>query len=161
VGSQFDWEQSSMTAFRAAYADLKIVKTRGVAQLILEIPLEQADAALEVLGGVPRPDREVWCAVARLAKDAPAEPVQPEEPAKERRAFHEMPLPQQAGLLCKDFRFQAWCGAENEMEAIEYLRHCCGVSSRADLPFVEEAGSKFLAIVESYRRSTGLEPEPR
>ena len=150
-----------MTAFKAAYSDLKIVKTRGVAQLILEIPLEQADAALEVLGGVPRPDREVWCAVARLAKDAPAEPVQPEEPAKKRRPFDSLPLPQQAALICKDQRFQGWCNADSEGEAIEYVRRHCGVSSRADLPFVEEAGSKFLAIVESYRRSTGLEPEPR
>jgi hypothetical protein len=145
-----------MTAFRAAYADLKIVKTRGVCQLVLEIPLEQADAALEVLGGVPRPDREVWCAVARLAKDAPAEPVQPEEPAKERTPFHQLPLPQQAGMLSCDGIFQMWSvGAHDESLAAMFIRDTCGVKSRSEIHPEDLSGQKFLALYERYRQETG------
>lgn len=58
-----------MTAFKGEFSDFKIVKTRSVCQIVLEIPLEQADDALAVLGGVPRPDRQVWVAVARLGVD--------------------------------------------------------------------------------------------
>ena len=160
-----------MTAFRASYADLKIVKTRGVCQVVLEIPLEQADAAIKLLGGVPRPDREVWVGVARLAEEAAPEPPQPEEPAKERRRFDTLPLPQQAALLCQDERFQEWAanlfgrGDPSCMEANEtgewdiyiakLLRDRCGVGSRSQILPGTAAALRFLALRERYMIDTG------
>lgn len=55
-------------AFSATYSDLKVVKTRKVAQFIFEVPLEAAGHALNVLGGMPLPMEERWVAIARLEK---------------------------------------------------------------------------------------------
>jgi hypothetical protein len=55
-------------AFSATFSDLKVVKTRGVAQFIFEAPLEAADHALNVLGGMPQPMKERWVAIARMEK---------------------------------------------------------------------------------------------
>jgi len=166
-----------MTAFRAAYADLKIVKTRGVCQVILELPLEQADAALEILGGVPRPDREVWVGVARLTEDGavtsspPTEQHDGSHTHKDRRPFHTLPLPTQAALLCQDERFQTWAAklssghsvlyGEWESAAREVILAECGITSRSELRPETKAAHGFLALVERYRRETGLEAEPR
>ena len=69
-----------MTAFRATFADMKLVKTRQVAQLIFEIPIEDFDAAYEVLGGMPVPAKERWFGIAAIKspeeKEAPAKPRQ-------------------------------------------------------------------------------------
>ena len=41
-----------MAAIKATFSDFKLIKTRKVAQLVMEIPVEQADAALKALGGL-------------------------------------------------------------------------------------------------------------
>ena len=53
-------------AIAGTFADLRTVKTRGICQLVIELPIEQADHALEMLGGVPQPGKEKWVGVARL-----------------------------------------------------------------------------------------------
>ena len=58
--------------FKGAYADFKLIKTRKQAQFIFEVPLEDATAALKVMGGLPRPDQETWAAIAVLDPDAKA-----------------------------------------------------------------------------------------
>ena len=59
-----------MTAFQATYSDFKLVKTRKVVQIVLEVPLEAAGHAYNVLGGMPTFGNEQWFAVARLIKEA-------------------------------------------------------------------------------------------
>jgi hypothetical protein len=44
---------NSPAAFRGTYADWKLVKTRAVVQIVFEVPLEDSDAAYEILGGMP------------------------------------------------------------------------------------------------------------
>lgn len=61
-----------MTAFRASFADMKLVKTRGVTQLIFEIPTEEFDTAYEILGGVPLAGKERWFGIAALVAGAAA-----------------------------------------------------------------------------------------
>lgn len=58
----------NLAAIEAAYSDFKLIKGRKVVQLIFEVPLEKANEAFHVLGGMPNPTSEVWVAVARLAK---------------------------------------------------------------------------------------------
>ena len=58
--------RSDPAAFRAVYSDWRLIRTRKVVQVVLELPLEEADRAYSALGGMPRPDAEVWCGVARL-----------------------------------------------------------------------------------------------
>lgn len=53
-------------AIRASFSDFRIIKGRKQAQLILEVPIEEADNALAVLGGIPQPQSDCWVAVARL-----------------------------------------------------------------------------------------------
>lgn len=57
-------------AFSANYADWKVIKTRRVVQIVLEVPLEAAGHAYNVLGGMPNFGSEDWFAVARLNKEA-------------------------------------------------------------------------------------------
>lgn len=56
--------------FRACYSDWKLVKTRGVVQVIFEVPLAEADLAYKVVGGMPDAAAEKWFAVARLKPES-------------------------------------------------------------------------------------------
>lgn len=56
----------TQAAFRAVFADWKVIKTRATVQLVFEIPIEQADQAYQALGGMPIAASEVWCGIARL-----------------------------------------------------------------------------------------------
>ncbi len=77
---------SKPLAIRAAYSDLKLVKTRQVAQLIFEIPVSEFDAAYEVLGGLPAPDSERWFAIAAIKDPATAARPEPvDQPADQGR----------------------------------------------------------------------------
>lgn len=54
-------------AIRATYSDLKFLKTRKVAQVVLELPIEQAGEFVSLFGA-PDPSRETWVAVALLSE---------------------------------------------------------------------------------------------
>lgn len=132
------------SAFQATFSDVRLVKGRKVCQLVFELPLEGADAALSALGGFPRPDREVWVGVARL--DLPKGDSEPPKPTnepyhyiidgnhyvgtgelpesirtkitmpKERRRFEDLPLPQQAGICCNEPLFWRFLAEESTFE---------------------------------------------
>ena len=57
--------------FTACYSDWKLIRTRATVQIVLEIPVERADAAYQVLGGMPVAGKEIWVAIARLSDDLP------------------------------------------------------------------------------------------
>ena len=106
--------------FRATYVDHKPVKTRSVVQFIFEVTVEQADAALAVLGGFARPSEERWVAIARLSQDAvPETPKALPQVEKPKRSWDDIPYPQQAGILCEDPRFLEFL-AEFWPEAFKY-----------------------------------------
>ena len=86
-----------MTAIRAAFSDFKTIKTRKVAQLIFEVPIEQSMDALNSLGGVPQFDSEQWVGIAPITAEA--------KPEKPKKRFNEMPLSQQAAIMCGDQQF--------------------------------------------------------
>ncbi len=92
-----------MTAIRATYSDLKLVKTRKVLQLIFEVPIEEADNALRVLGGMPRADAETWVGIAPITEEAATRA--PTRADKPKRRMAELSRAQQAGILCNDARF--------------------------------------------------------
>jgi hypothetical protein len=137
---------------RGTYSDLKIVKTRRVFQVVIELPLEQFSHAMEVLGGAPLPDREVWVAVARLNERAlpttphratPAEaavPDTPSDPAHSypRRNWSDLSPAERAAICCRDVRFQYWLKQlgriplATEAEATAYVQRVAG-GSRSNL----------------------------
>lgn len=53
---------------RATFSDFRLIKGRKVAQFVFEVAAEQADDALDALGGLPRADVDRWCAIARLSE---------------------------------------------------------------------------------------------
>ncbi|ATG49757.1 hypothetical protein CEW89_08560 [Celeribacter ethanolicus] len=74
-----------------------------------------------------------------------------------------MPLPQQAGILCNDPRFQKFAatrsgfpGGQFTAEAsAEYLRHVCNIESRRELATSEIAQTKFAALRTEFDAWTG------
>lgn len=53
-------------SFQATYADWKVIKTRKVIQIILEVPIEDEKRAYTALDGMPTSANEIWVGVARL-----------------------------------------------------------------------------------------------
>ncbi len=86
-------------AFRATYADWKLVKTRAVVQVVFEVPLADADAAYDVLGGMPNAAKEGWFGIAALVAGAgtptasPLMAVENEKGARNPGGYHEVANP--------------------------------------------------------------------
>lgn len=152
-----------------SYADMKIVKTRSVMQVVVEIPIEQANSFIEMFG-VPVPGAEIPVAIARLNKQnevAGAGPLRPQPPKPEaeardtpRRPFHELPPSQQAALKCNDPDFQQWIGADDAEDAAFRVRRGCQVTSRSELDKYPEAAKRWRHLLDSYEAERRL-PERR
>lgn len=133
---------SAPAAFRASYSDWKLIRTRKVVQIVLEVPVEEADAAYQVLGGMPNPAESFWCAVARLQPDAA-------RPAKKKQEWNELKPSAQISIRCEETVFRTflrekfprmWNLLDNPDDdctpaetAIRFVRQHCGVTSRADI----------------------------
>jgi len=59
---------SDAAAFTATYSNWRVVQGRKVVQIVMEVPLEAAHHAYNVLGGMPNVDSETWFAIARMKK---------------------------------------------------------------------------------------------
>lgn len=129
-----------MDAFQATYSDFKLVKTRKVVQIVLEVPVEHANMVLDVLGGMPDPSKESWVGVALIrpngAKPQPA--VQPRL-AGAKRDWRDVPPSQQAGIRCDEPVFAAFLKESypdewhESQDAAECVRLICAVESRSML----------------------------
>lgn len=146
-----------MTAFRATFSDFRIIKGRKVASICFEVPLEAADAALAVLGGVPRPDQEQWVAIARITEEAASKPPQPaQEPTKERRKFADLPYYQQAAMRCQEQAFRRFLEDvapatwEDHKDAAAVVRRICGVESRSQIVAGSKAGDTWEQLSEHF-----------
>jgi hypothetical protein len=142
-------------AFRAEFSDWKLIRTRKVVQIVLEVPVELSGEAYEVLGGMPDPSKSVWCAVARLKGGDVSEGRQAEAilgSGVSGRTHETSPAPspaqpgrakspaQVAGYLCKLPPFWKFlreeCGrhyAIDEDGAAEAVREICGVEHRSEI----------------------------
>src|SRR3954453_6625979 len=116
-------------AVQGSFADFKLVKTRKTAQIIIEVPIEQADQAVAALGGLPQPATEAWVALARLETKERVVPLKPDNTK----------LSLEAVMRCRDPLFQRYLEVSNEDEASETVRLTCGVPSRAGLNTDPEA----------------------
>ncbi len=117
---------------QASFADFRLVKGRKVAQLVFEVPIEQADQALTALGGLPQPAAETWVALARLETRSRGQ-VKPLFKKEETKLSFE------AAMRCRDPQFQRYCeelGYENvlnEEAAARVVRELCHIDSRSGL----------------------------
>lgn len=126
---------SAPAAISGSFADYRLVKSRSVLQLVIEVPVEQQGAAFAALG-YPLPGTEIPVAVARMnspagthqpsnerieatgsspGKDAPR-PVG--EPSSAYQRYHNASAPQRAvmraAMLAKDVRFRAWIPQQDD-----------------------------------------------
>lgn len=133
-------------AFRGSYSDWRLVKTRGVVQVIFEVPLADSDLAYDVLGGMPDNSKERWFGIAALkspAEEARATPDQEVPPStrpdRAKRPWRDLDPTTQAAMRCdqpafehflKEMRPDDWAEEQNIRDCICLI---CGVTSRKEL----------------------------
>lgn len=135
---------TDLAIITGTFSDLKIIRTRSACQVVVEIPIEAADAALKALGGVPQPGKEVSVAVYRMAI--------PQEPKAKRGT-----LAQQCGILCGDPVFLKFLTEKygyfplNDFDAAADVRQICGVKSRTEFDLDPDAGTRWLDLKGLYQ----------
>jgi hypothetical protein len=130
--------------FQGTYSDIKLVRGRKVAQVVVEIPIEAATAFVAAFG-MPDPAEETWVALARLGTHV--------MPPKEKRDFRELPRSQQAALACKREDFQRFVcndSEASELAAADYVRGFCGVESRSELATNDEAAAEWDDLYQQF-----------
>lgn len=160
-------------AIAATFVDFKNVKTRGVLQLIFEIPIHGAKDALDMLD-MPDAGKERWFGIAALAKEVKAVESQPvlDKPQagtqfgkRERRDWRDMQPAQQAGIRCDEPAFCAFLRTEYNTEwregyveaatdsgnAAECVRLICGVASRSELGTNQKARVIWHQLDDQYQ----------
>jgi hypothetical protein len=137
-----------MNAFRATYADWKLIKTRGVVQVIFEVPLADHDTAYGVLGGMPDTAKERWFGIAPLnlsqrkednpnSEKPPAQP-QPVPPAGVRLPWNDVQPAAQSGIRCGEPTFRAFLSevygmdTSDKLKTEQAVRIICCVNSRVE-----------------------------
>jgi hypothetical protein len=122
-------------------------------QVIFELPIETADQAYQVLGGMPNMASEIWCGIARLeqplsrpvsqAEKQPgsdtAPTAKPIRADKERRHSANC-ASQQAGIICGERAVRLFLAEkfprgldDHEPRSGGTVREICKVDSRADI----------------------------
>jgi hypothetical protein len=144
-------QPAAIQAIQATFADFRLIKGRKQAQLVLEIPIEEADKALAVLGGIPQPQSDCWVAVARLNGVAKPQP----EP-KEKQKWEDLKLSMQAGIRCEEPAFWRYCNdcgynVTNGETAANAVRELCDVDSRSGLNNNPEAAELWRDLDRSYQ----------
>lgn len=147
-------------AIQGSFADFKLIKSRSVAQLIIEIPIEHTDAALAALGGVPQPASERPVAVARLKPEAVAKPDARERYAKLTEGEQAVA---RASLLVDDREFISWAQAfarstMSREGLVMWLRKQCGVQSRKELATDPAALARFLDLEARFKTERRFGP---
>ncbi len=145
-------------AIAGVFADMKSVKTRSVVQMIVEIPIEQAEAVVQMFG-YPKLGAEVPVAVARMVEPKDEEPQRRAEIVgedKPKRTFDDMPSSQVAALLCErdDFwKYLEWEFAKpckSNDDAAARVRTWCEVNSRREIDLGDYAQSRFQLMRDRF-----------
>lgn len=88
-----------------------------------------------------------------------------EEYVEQRDERKPMKLSQQAGALCHDVQFRAWCErtygepCPDDQAAAQIIRDVCGVESRAHLDVNQDAANLFRELLRDYDASKGHVPQ--
>jgi hypothetical protein len=136
-------------AFSGSYSDFKLVKTRSVAQVIVEIPVEAAESFIKVFG-MPIPGSEKPVAIALLG-------TAPEKPKTAEQELGEQ-IRTRAVLLCKEPAFQQWLQVAGEDDARDYLCEMLDIKSRSALARNQKAQREFVRIENRYLTATAGQP---
>lgn len=144
-----------MTAIAGTFADFKLIRTRDVVQIVIEVPREKADTALAALGGLPKPGAEQWVALAPLnpaavEHDRRSQAQPPAEPLERKP----LSLASKVAITCGELSFanflrigahaQRWASWQDHAAgwqkpasyadvAALVVRDLCGVTSRSEI----------------------------
>lgn len=157
-----------MSAVAGVFTAFTTVNSRSVARIVVEVPIEQADAALAALGGFPKPAESRWVGIAPLvAEPAATVPAPAQEPPAaekvtrlhDRQPWSALSRAQQSGIRCGDPDFQAfirdryptWEDCDGPRRAADVVRHLCNVISRAELDGSAIAGERWDRLDAEYR----------
>ena len=148
---------TDLAATKGQFCDFRTVKTRKVAQFIFEVPIEEANQALQALGGIPDPTDPPWVAIARL-QEPEGEPEVPNTTTKEKGRWHELRPSAQAAIRCHERAFWRFLGAEfkgghpvSEEGAASLVRMHCKVNSRSLLDANDVARNRWNSLDDKYR----------
>tara|TARA_R100000231_G_scaffold65528_1_gene52727 strand:+ start:65 stop:487 length:423 start_codon:yes stop_codon:yes gene_type:complete len=135
----------AQAVIRGTYADFKLVKTRSVVQMIIEIPIEEATKVTNNFG-IPTPSEEKWVAVALLDNR------KVEVNTRASKAI------QQAGILGSDIAFGTWLKTKvpevnpNHSETIvNGIRAITGVKSRSEFTSNDTALKIWERLYDEYK----------
>tara|TARA_R100001460_G_scaffold2629_3_gene8429 strand:+ start:8962 stop:9384 length:423 start_codon:yes stop_codon:yes gene_type:complete len=135
----------AQAVIRGTYADFKLVKTRNVVQMIIEIPIEEATKVTNNFG-IPTPSEEKWVAVALLDNR------KVEVNTRASKAI------QQAGILGSDIAFGTWLKNKvpevnpNETRTIvDGIRAITGVKSRSEFTNNDTALKIWERLYDEYK----------
>lgn len=128
------------------YSDFKLVKTRSVAQIVIEIPLEKASGWVEMFG-LPTPNMEQWVAIAALRQQSIVKSDEANQAVK------------LAGMLCNSEEFGTFLRDVVNLPEVDpqrpetiadALRTILGITSRTEFHTNEEAMNAFYRVKGEY-----------
>jgi len=135
----------TQAVIRGTYSDFKLVKTRNVVQMIIEVPVEEAERVTATFG-IPHPQEEKWVAVALL------DTRKVENNTRANKAI------QQAGILSKEIDFGNFLKKKVlEVEPKDTnsiangIRAITGVKSRSEFKNNETALKIWERLYDEYR----------
>ena len=140
--------QNTNKIIQGTYSDYKIVKTRNVAQIIIEIPLETADTFCHMFG-MPKPSHEKMVAVAMLNEQTVGQ---------NKNVVYAI---QKCALLCKEPIFGIFLQETKNMQEIILsdeksivgaLRTVLGIKSRTEFhnPIILKSWNNLLNEYENW-----------
>lgn len=145
--------------FSGSYSDIRFVRTRKIAAITIEIPIEAASAFIEAFGA-PDPSKECPVAIARLfpaSSNGPATDFEsvnggstPSAGTKDKKRWDDLPPSQQAAIRCNEKGFIRWLDVIDERDAACVVRERCGVLSRAELDKEPTAAARWRQIDDAY-----------
>lgn len=169
--------QDTPCAIHADYVGIKTLSGRKVVQITCEVALERLEEVIGLLGS-PNPSTGKPVGIALLHDfEVDVKREIAERAVKEKRAFTDFPLSQQAAMLCKNERFQEYINIHlvnsdiddigvinNESDAKNWLYERLKIKSRADLDNEIQhliARIEFRRIRDDFYASTKSYPEQR
>ena len=160
-------------AFQASYTDWRVIKGRKVVSISFEVPIEHADLAYQVLGGMPNPASEIWCGIARISASTGSagqppqvaesvaagspDPVEEIRAPSPKRKWDDLPPQTQAAIVGAEpgfWRFALYVHNTtvlDESMAANFIREFCRVDSRAKLATNPEALTLWKVLQHQYR----------
>lgn len=138
------------------YTNLVFRKTRSVAVVEIEIPIELASDFVAKFG-TPNQGKGIPVALARIQQDTPKAIERPKtvDELKERRKLSELPLSQQCAIRCAEPLFQEFLTergltAPNAEETAVTVRSLCFIPSRSKLDTDNDAADIWRQLDGDY-----------